>query len=279
MSRTMTSLLRLSGALSLAALLAVWAIGQAAAAPAQAPSEVASGRTATAAVSPGAAALEKAAKDNKYLFIFFLDRQDAHTAAMNGVFQAAMARMTDRAEATAIYVADPAEKPIVDKFGVRGAPMPLVLAIAPTGAATRAFPKQFEEVQFQQAFVSPCTARCMKVIQDRHLILVCVQNGNTRFNQEALEGVKAFQADPQYAQATEIVMLNPSDKAEQRFLSALQVDPRTPTAVTLLVTPPGAPVARFVGAVSKEEIVDGLKAAQSSCCPGGKCGPGGCCPK
>ena len=21
-----------------------------------------------------------------------------------------------------------------------------------------------------------------------------------------------------------------------------------------------------------------LKAAQSSCCPGGKCGPGGCCP-
>jgi hypothetical protein len=279
MLRTSTCLLRLSATLSLAALLAAWAACQAVAAAERAPTEGSSGGSAKAAVSPGAAALEKAAKNNKYLFIFFFDRQDPHTTAMNGVFQTAMAKMADRAEATAIYVADPAEKPIVDKFGVRGAPMPLVLAIAPTGAATRAFPKQFEEAQFQQAFVSPCTARCMKVIQDRHLILICVQNGKTRFNQEALEGVKSFQADPQYAQATEIVMLNPSDKAEQRFLSALQVDPRTPTAVTLLVTPPGAPVARFVGAVSKEEIVDGLKAAQSSCCPGGKCGPGGCCPK
>ena len=84
--------------------------------------------------------MEKAAKDNKYLFIFFFDGQDAHTGAMNGVFQTAMAKMTDRADAMAIHVADPAEKPIVDKFGVRGAPMPLVLAIAPTGAATRAFP-------------------------------------------------------------------------------------------------------------------------------------------
>ena len=105
------------------------------------------------------------------------------------------------------YVADPAEKPIVDKFGVRGAPMPLVLAIAPTGAATRAFPKQFDEAQFQQAFVSPCTAKCMRAIQDRHLILLCVQNGKTQFNQEAMQGVEAFKADPQYAKGTEVVTL------------------------------------------------------------------------
>ena len=120
-------------------------------------------------VSRGTTALEKAAKDNKYLFIFFFAGQDAHTGAMNGVFQTAMAKMTDRADAMAIYVADPAEKPIVDKFGVRGAPMPLVLAIAPTGAATRAFPRQFDEAQLQQAFVSPCTAKCMRAIQDRHI--------------------------------------------------------------------------------------------------------------
>ena len=126
---------------------------------------------------------------------------------MNGVFQAAMAKMTDRANAIAIYVADPAEKPIVDKFGVRGAPMPLVLAIAPTGAATRAFPRQFDEAQLQQAFVSPCTAKCMKAIQDRHSILLCVQNDKTQFNQEAMQGVEAFKADPQYTKGTEIVML------------------------------------------------------------------------
>lgn len=187
--------------------------------------------------------------------------------------------MADRANAMTISVSDPAEKPIVDKFGVRGAPMPLVLTISPTGAATRAFPKKFDEAQLQQGFVSPCTAKCMKVIQDRRLILICVQNGSTQSNEEALAGVEAFKADPQYAQATEIVMLNPADKAEQPFLNSLQVDPRTPTAVTLLVTPPGAPVARFVGAVTKAEITAKLASAQSGCCPGGQCGPGGCCLK
>ena len=230
-----------------------------------------------AAASRGTTALENAAKTNKYLFIFFFEGQDAHTNAMNGVFRTAMAKLADRADALAINVADPAEKPIINKFSLRGAPMPLVLAIAPTGAATRAFPKQFEEDQLQEAFVSPCTAKCMRAIQDQHLILVCVQNDKTQFNQEATQGVEAFKADPEYAKATEIVMLNPADDAEQHFLKALQVDPQTTTAVTLLVTPPAHPVARFAGAVSKDEIAAKLKASQSGCCPGGKCGPGGCC--
>lgn len=229
--------------------------------------------------SPGATAIEKAAKESKYLFIFFSNGQDAQTTAMKSVFQTAMAKMTDRADSIAISVTDPAEKSLVDKFSVRGAPMPMVLAIAPTGAPTRAFPKRFDEAQLQQAFVSPCTAKCMKAIMDRHLLLICVQNGKTQFNQEATQGVEAFKADPQYAKVTEVVMLNPSDKAEQSFLKSLEVDPQTTTAVTLLVTPPGAPVASFAGAVTKEQIAAKLAAAQSGCCPGGKCGPGGCCPK
>jgi len=265
MPRRMSETMRLSATLSLVASLAVWAGSQAALAAAPADG------AAQPAASPGAAAIEKAAKDNKYLFIFFYAGQDAHTDAMNGVFQTAMAKMADRADAMAIYASDPAEKPIVDKFGVRGAPMPLVLAIAPTGAATRAFPKQFDEAQLQQAFVSPCTARCMRAIQDRHSILLCVQNGKTQFNQEAMQGVEAFKADPQYARGTEIVVLNPTDNVEQQFLKALQVDPRTPAAVTLLVTPPGAPVARFVGAVTKGQIEAKVKEAQSSCGPSCSC--------
>ena len=190
---------------------------------------------------------------------------------MKGVFQAAMAKMTDRADSMTINVADPAEKPIVDKFCARGAPMPMVLAIAPTGAAYPAFPKQFDEAQLQQAFVSPCTAKCMRAIQDRHTILICVQNDKTQFNEEAMQGVKAFKADPQYGKATEIIMLDPADKAEQHFLTDLQVDPRTTTAVTVLVTPPGAPVARFTGAVTEEQITAKIKEAKSSCGAGCSC--------
>ena len=235
-------------------------------------------QTGASSASKGMAAMDMAARTNKYLFVFFWNNQDPQTDAMHEVFQGAMGKMTDRADGIAINVADAVEKPLVDKFGVSRAPMPFVLAIAPNGAATRGFPKRLEEGQLQQAFVSPCTAKCMKAIQDRHLILLCVQNGKTQFNREAMQGVADFKADPNYAQATEIVTLNPTDSGEVSFLKALQVDPQTPSAVTLLVTPPGAPVARFVGAVTKTEIVAKLAAAQSGSCPGGKCGPGGCGP-
>lgn len=229
--------------------------------------------------SKGLDAIGRAAAADKYLFVFLWREKSEQTSAMWGVFQTGTSKLADRADAVAVDIADPAEKPLVDKFGLRGAPMPLVLAIAPTGAATRAFPKRLEESQLQQAFVSPCTAKCMRAIQDRHLVLLCVQNGKTQFNQEALQGVEAFKADPRYTQATEVVVLNPADKAEQQFLKALQVNSQTATAVTLLVTPPGAPVASFEGAVTKEQIAAKLASAQSGCCPGGKCGPGGCGPK
>jgi hypothetical protein len=98
-----------------------------------------------------------------------------------------------------------------------------------------------------------------------------VQNGKTQFNQEAMEGVKAFKAGSRYGKATEVVMLDPADKAEQHFLTDIQVDPQTTTAVTVLVTPPGAPVARFAGAVTEEQITAKIKAAESGCGAGCSC--------
>jgi hypothetical protein len=221
--------------------------------------------------SRAAAAMDTAAKHDKYLFIFFFDKEDAHTQAMKGVFAAAMQKMSDRAEGIAVNVADPAEKPIADKFRTRGAPMPIVLAIAPSGAPVQAFPKTFDEAQLQKAFVSRCTAKCMKAIWDQHSILLCVQNDKTQFNEEAMNGVKAFKADPKYAKGIDVIMLNPADEAEQSFLKDLQVDASAGKAVTVLVMPPGAPVARFTGALTKEEIETAVEKAKSSCGPGCKC--------
>jgi hypothetical protein len=217
-------------------------------------------------------ALKKAAKSNKYLFIFFFqDGEEMQTRTMYAVLQKAAEKMKDRADFVGINVTDPAEKPIVEQFRARGAPMPLLLAVAPTGAATKAFPKQFDAAQLKEAFVSPCTAKCMKAIQDRRSILLCIQNDKTKENKEALDGAKEFKNDPKFAKGIVIIMLNPADKGEQRFLKDLEVDPRTDTAVTVLVMPPGAPVAHFTGATTKEAIETAVSSAKSSCPPGCKC--------
>ncbi len=73
------------------------------------------------------------------------------------------------------------------------------------------------------------------------------------------------------------MVLHAGDAAEAAFLKDLRVDPKTTDRVTVLMAPPAAVVGTFTGEVTKEQLVAKLKAAQSGCCPGGKCGPGGCC--
>ena len=261
--------------LTLPAVMTIALLGLLLTGPDQATAQAIESRTVSHPTSKGMAAIGRAAKNGKYLFIFFWKENDPQTRSMFGVFKSAMDKTSESADSVNLQVSDSNEKPVVDKFDVSRAPMPLVLALAPNGAITKGFSVKFTEQQLRQAFVSPGTAKCLKALQGRKLVLLCVQNQQTQFSQIALEGASKFKADTRFANAAEIVTVNPSDKTETSFLQALQVDPKTPQAVTVLLAPPGKPIARFTGAVSKEQIAAKVASAQTQCCPGGKCGPGG----
>jgi hypothetical protein len=226
----------------------------------------------------GMAAMEKAAEARKYLFALFRKEEDSQTSAMRAVLGEVLEEVADKANSVEVNVTASSEKAIVDKFGLDRAPMPLILAIAPNGAITGGFPTKVEKQKLLDAFASPGTEKCMKQLQDNRLVFLCVQNGETKSNDDAMKGVREFQADARFAQATEIVLLDPTDAAEASFLKDLQVDPRTETAVTVFLAPPGAPIAMYEGATSKDELVATLEKASSACGPGG-CGPEGCPPK
>ena len=177
-------------------------------------------------------------------------------------------------------ITDSSEKAIVAKFQLDRAPMPLVLAMAPNGAITGGFPTKFEEQQLVDAFATPVTEKVMKHLQDGKLVFVCVQNGKTKSNDAAMQGIREFRADARFASATEIVMLDPADSAEASFLADLKVDRKTDEAVTVFMAPPGSAIAEYKGATDKAELVATLQKASSGCgCAGGSCGPGGCGPK
>jgi hypothetical protein len=149
--------------------------------------------------------------------------------------------------------------------------MPLVLAVAPNGAITGGFPEEFEEAQLLGAFASRGEEKSLKALQERKVVLLCVQNGKTKLNAEAMKGVEDFKADPNYGPFTEVVSLDPTDPSESEFLKMLQVVPQTASAVTVCLVPPGRAVARLTGETSKEAILTALSS-------GGGCGPGGCGP-
>lgn len=223
------------------------------------------------------AARQKAAEEDKYLFAFFTKNKDDKPTEMRRVFDRAMAQATDRANTVAVSVTDPAEKDIVKEYGLERAPMPLVLAIAPNGAITGGFPTTFSEQDLLSAFATPATEQCMKLLQDGKLVFLCVQNEQTKMNDEAMQGVKSFAADERFRDAAEIIKLDPTNEAEESFLNDLQLDAAVKTATTVFLAPPGAPIAIYEGPTTKDQLLAELQKA-GSCGPGGACGPGGCGP-
>jgi len=209
------------------------------------------------------AELKKAAKANKYVFAFFHKQDNDQTTAMRTVLNAAMQRAGDRAALLEIDVLSATEKGIVEKFHVKNAPMPLLLAIAPNGAITAGFPYKADVDDLVDALVSPATAQCLKALQDDKLLFLCIQNDRTEQNAEAMQGVRAFERDERFAQDTVVVTLDPADSAEARFLANLQVDPKTKQATTIFFAPPGGRIGTFQGATQLDKLLATLISATS----------------
>lgn len=220
-----------------------------------------------------AVAMSRAAKANKYLFMLVYRTEDEPTQTARKTLNTALEKLTDRAITSAVNVTDPLEREFVAKYGLDRAPTPLVLAIAPNGAVTRSFAGQFVEAQFETAIVSPGAQKCIKALQDRKLIFICVQNDKTQHNAEVMQGVKEFAADAQYTKTTEIITLDPADAAEGTFLNQLKVDPKTEEAITVFMAPPGTIVATYKGETKKDVLVAAAKKAATACDP-----KSGCCP-
>lgn len=223
----------------------------------------------------GMMAIKQAAEAGKYLFLFFSKADDAPTRSMREVFDKTLDKVGDRAQGVTVTITDDSERDIVAKFDLSRAPMPLVLALAPNGAVTGGFATTFDEQDLLGAFVSPSAEKVMKALQDGKLVFVCVQNEKTTNNELAMQGVRDFQADDRFAEATEIVTLDPADSGEAGFLGDLNVSPETAEATTVFVAPPGNILGKFDGATYKDALVESLNKANTGCGPGG-CGPGGC---
>ncbi|WP_417738326.1 hypothetical protein [Rosistilla oblonga] len=230
----------------------------------------------TVAAGPADAALHNAARDGKYLFVYFWKQNDQQTQSMQGVFDQATGQMTDVANAIRVNITDPSNASIVEKFGVSRAPMPLSLAIAPNGAVTQGLPVSFNENQLREAVVSQGTADCLKAMQDRKLVLLFVKQN---IDAAAFQGARELTQDERFSASTQIINIDPTDASEQSFLQSLKVDASAGNGVLVVMTPAGQPVATIAENATKDQIIQRLTAASTSCCPDGKCAPGQqCCP-
>jgi len=224
----------------------------------------------------GSSAIRRAAEANKYLFVFFYEKDDEATQAARKAFDEGVKQITPAPLSVKVDRTGPAEQELVTKFGVDRAPMPLILAIAPNGAITGGFPAaQLTEERLRDAVASVGLQKCLKALQDRRLVLVCLQNDRTQANEAAMKGVNDFKADAQFAAVTEIIKVDPNDTKEIKLLAQLKAEPQAKMAATAFLAPPGVLVGTVSGPTTKDGLMASLQKAMSSCAPGAGAG---CCP-
>jgi hypothetical protein len=211
--------------------------------------------------------LATAAAEKKYTFLVFYKDNDSATRTMAQTVKSGVESRGDRATWTYVNVANPTEKPLVDRFGVSRAPMPLTVAVAPNGAMTKLTPTSITDEQIEKSFVTPAMAVCMKSMQDGRLVLVCIQS-----NPQPVipPGVRDFANDPEFKNRTAIVPVHSGNPAEAELVRQLEADSITKGATTVFLAPPGVLVGKFGPTATKDQLAVALHKA-GQCCDDPNC--------
>lgn len=218
-------------------------------------------------------AIEKAANQHRYVIATFYKSKDDASSKMLKTASAAAKQVKDRADFVRIDVGSAAHKPIMARYGLDDAPIPITLVIAPNGAVTAAFPRTMKDtVDLKSAFVSEGMADILKVVQAGKLAVVCLKNAKTTFNAESDATIKKLCTDKQLAGITDTLVLDPADPKEAAFYKRCGVKTDNPKAQILLVAPPG----RVIGVFDGDITADQLMARLTQACGSGGCGSGGC---
>ena len=256
--------MKVTGYLAIAAIFVVCLLGAA--------------QTARTANATADAAIRAAARHNRYVFITFYKQNDGASARMLAAVSTMQGKLAGRADFVNVDVNDPANRQVVTRFSADRSPIPLTIVVAPNGAVTAGFPREINaNANFSNVFVSQGQAAVLKVMQERRLAVVCLQNANTRYNRECMATANALKKDQRIGSAVTIVKIDPADQAEAKFLRQCNIKLNSPNAQLVVFAPPGRVIGTFDGGAPQNTVIATLlQSLRGGCCSGGQCGPGGC---
>ena len=209
--------------------------------------------TATPAVTPAP----------KFTFILFWKENNPATQGMHEALKRAMDQRSQRAEWISVNVNDGAQRPLVDRYHVERAPMPMVLCIAPNGAITGGITRQISDAAIDKALVTPAMTIATKALQDKRIVVIHAK----RDPQIALPaGAAGFMADPSFKDRTTVVNVVLGDTAEARFVNEMEFKPEELSdSMVVVLAPPGVLVGKYQASVTTDQIAADLHAAGKCC--------------
>jgi hypothetical protein len=208
------------------------------------------------------------------MFILFWKEDNAATQAMAETLKRAVAERSRRAEWTSVNINDGSQRPIVDRYHVERAPMPMVLCVAPNGVVTGGVPRQINDAAIEKMLVTPAMTEVTKELQDKRIVVIHLK----RDAAAALPaGAAGFAADPSFKGRTAVVNIGLDDPEEARFVREMDFKPgELSDSMVVVLAPPGVLVGKYQSSVGMEQIAADLHAAGKCCndpnCPHNKKG-------
>ncbi len=214
-------------------------------------------------------AIAEAQQNGDYLAILFYEKKDNSFQEMQQIVRAFSKRSPKAMKAYVALTTDNKESDVIQKYGVKGAPLPLLLVFAPNGAVTGGFPAKVTDEQLSKCLVPKLVMNILKSVQAGKVALVSLQDEGTKFNTEASAAAYELSKDERLKGYVDIIRQDPHDNEIKEFLSQCRVDQNMKEAATVVIVPPGKIGGVYSGKITKDTLITCLVS----------CSGGGCCPK
>ena len=199
----------------------------------------------------------------KFTFILFWKENNPTTQAMHDTLKRSIEARSQRAEWVSVNINDGSQRPLVDRYRVERAPMPMVICVAPNGAVTGGFPRQINDAVIEKALITPGMTEATKALQEKRIVVIHAKR-DPRLALPA--GAAGFAADPSFKDRTTIVNVGIDDPAEARFVREMEFKPEELSdSMIVVLAPPGVLVGKYQSTVAMDQIATDLHAAGKCC--------------
>jgi hypothetical protein len=175
--------------------------------------------------------------------------------------------------------ADAANKDLVTKYGVAGAPMPLILVIARNGIVTGGLTAaQASADQLVKLIPSPAKEDVLKSLSEGKSVFLVVSSKSMKEKDEVMN--TCAQACIEMQNNAKLIGLDLEDQKEKDFIAELKIDPTIKSPQTFVINAKGQITGTFNNDVSSTELVANAKKLPATSGCGSSCKTGaGCAPK
>ena len=210
--------------------------------------------------------LETANNNGNAVFLVVSDPGVSETNKALDIANQAKSRMT-KTVVIQMNRSDQANAELVTKFGLAGAPLPVILVIASNGIITAGYTlSQLTPELLVKAIPSPKKAEVLKTLSEGKSVFI-VLTGRSMTEKNTIMNT-CRQACTEMENNAKMIEIGLDDPKENQFLTELRVDKAATEPMTYVINPKGQITGTFSDDVNATTLVASARKVSSGCCPG-----------